>query len=116
MNVAAALKKRRVLAAIAIVGLLLGSGAIFLGVMSTATADARYQCRPFVEGDVFDRQLYFKRMRDLRTDREVETYTINRSPPIDVYTFKMPALLGRGAICEIRVAAKLITSVDVFQY
>ena len=116
MNFSGALKKRRVQVALAIIGLTVGSAAIYLGVMSTAMGDVRYQCRPFVEGDVFDKQMYFKRMRDLRTDRQVESYTINRSPPVDVFIFKMPAMFGRGAACEIRVAAKLITSVEIYPY
>ncbi|MEK7356905.1 MAG: hypothetical protein AAB250_10675 [Bdellovibrionota bacterium] len=116
MSFATALKKKPVQALIAIGGLLLGSLAIFFGVLSTAMGDVQYQCRPFMEGDTFDKQLYFKRMRDLRTDREVESYTINRSPPVDVYIFKMPAMLGRGAQCEIRVSSKLITSVRYSQY
>lgn len=110
------LKMRRYQTVAAVLGLFLGSLAIYLGVMSTAMKDVMFQCRPFMEGEPFDKQLYFKRMRDLRTDREIESYTINRSPPVDVYIFKMPAMLGRGAACEIRVAAKLITSVRTYQY
>lgn len=116
MKFSAALKKRRIQALIAVVGLILGAFAIYLGVLSKAMDDVKFQCRPFREGDAFDRSLYYKRMRDLRTDREVETYTINRSPPVDVYIFKMPAMLGRGAACEIRVSAKLITSVEIYHY
>lgn len=116
LNFSAALKKRRVQAGIAIVGFILGSLAIFFGVLSTAMDDASFQCRPFMEGDVFDRQMYFKRMRDLRTDRQVESYTINRSPPVEVFIFKMPAMLGRGAACEIRVSSKLVTSVQTYTY
>lgn len=111
-----ALRKRRYQSLVAVVGLIVGSIGVYIGTMSTAMKDVEYQCRPFMEGEPFDKQLYFQRMKDLRTDREVESYTINRSPPVDVFIFKMPGMLGRGAACEIRVVSKLITSIRTYSY